>query len=433
MFYRPFVLLSVLLFLGSFPSLSSGNEQTKERDDIALEIKTIEVMVDQLEKMPRTTEDERNAWAKLFMDIEERFRKIVTYETRDNLNLWKLIGRWATAESLAEESSYVNAPFFHIQRIRPDYQKDEELLRLMAKLNAIRNKEYQDLEISGYNNFVYLFEKCDTNNAEIQFLIGQAYDDGYGLWRNYTEAVKWYKRAAAAGNADAIGELGNDYLHGTGGLESNEETGVKLLNEAVAKGSASAAYKLGWYYQPDNPFAKSWKREGDRKKTVELYQIAAERGSNGALVALAEEYVKVGNGTEALRWANGGDEPNTSDKIAHQLWETKRSMADRRGRCTYIKGEVYALGIGEIKQDLGQAKMLFEESYRKGDSRAAQALSAMYKDGIGVGANIALAEQWKSNAIKLFGFPDSERFIDGGIEAFARRLREASADQKLSD
>lgn len=421
-------ILALLLSLGSFPSLSAGDEQTKERDNVALEIMTVEVMVDQLEKMPRVTEDERNAWAGLFRHIEDDwFCKIITYETCDNLNLWKLVGRWATAEGVSGKSPYANAPFFHIQRLQPDYQKDEEIIRLMAKLNAIRYKDSQYLQIRGYRNFVYLFEECDTGDAKIQLRIGRAYDKGYGLWRNYTEAVKWYKRAAAAGNADALGELGDAYLLGTGGLEKNEEIGVKLLNEAIVKGSAGAAYVLGRYYQPDYPLAKYWNRKGDRKKAIELFHVAADRGSTEAFYALAMEYVKIGNGTEALKWANGGDEPNAvSDKCEHRRWEANRSMADNRGRCSYIKGKVYALGIGEIEQDLTRAKELFEESYRKGSSEAAEALAAMYGEGIGIEANATLAEQWKSNAIKVFGFSVSDRYIDGKIRAFAKRLREAS-------
>lgn len=45
-------------------------------------------------------------------------------------------------------------------------------------------------------------------------------------------------------------------------------------------------------------------------------------------------------------------------------------------------------------------------------------------------ANTTLAEQWKKEAVKLFGGSDPERFIerfiDGKIRAFAKRLREAS-------
>lgn len=105
-------ILALLLFHRSFTSLSIGDEQSKEHDYVALEIMTVEVMVDQLETMRRVTEDEQNAWAQLFMDIEDDwFCKIITYETSDNLKLWKLVGRWVTAEGVSGKSPNANALF----------------------------------------------------------------------------------------------------------------------------------------------------------------------------------------------------------------------------------------------------------------------------------------------------------------------------------
>lgn len=423
-------ILAMLISLGFFLSISSGDEQSKERDDIALETMTVEVMLNRLEKMPRDTKDEKRAWFRFLNDIEQRFSKIVTYETRYNLKLWKLIGRWvvqdgrySVSEGKMPKSPYAHVPFVHIQRLQPDYQKDKELIRLMAELNVIREKTFHDLVIKRYNDFVYLFEECDTGDAKIQLQIGRKYSEGNGLWRNNIEAVKWYKRAAGAGNADAIGELGQAYIYGQQyGLEENEEAGVKLLNEAVTKGSASAAYDLGHYYRPS-----SYNEKGDREKAIEMFQIAAKRGYSKAFASLAEQYVEIENGTEAIKWANGGDEPNTNDKSGHSLWEIKRSKADSdsRGRCSYIKGEVYALGIGDIEQDLARAKELFKESYRKGAPEGAWAIAAMYREGIGVELDAELAEKWKSNAISLFANAYSD-WHEENIKAFAKKLREAS-------
>ncbi|NIP27870.1 MAG: hypothetical protein GWN67_25405 [Phycisphaerae bacterium] len=424
-------ILAMLISLGLFISPSNGNEHSKVRDDVALEIMTVEVMIDRLEKMPRDIKDEKREWLRFFNDIEQRFSKIVTYETRDNLKLWKLIGRWvvqdgrhSVSEGVMPISPYAHVPFVHIQRLQPDYQKDKKLIRLMAELNIIREKTFHDLVIKRYNDFVYLFEECDTGDAKIQLQIGQKYHKGNGLWRNNIEAVKWYKRAAAAGNADAIGELGLAYIYGQQyGLEEDEEAGIKLLNEAVVKGSASAAYELGNYHRP------SFYNKGDRKKAIEMYQIAVKRGYSKAFPALAEQYVELDNGTEALRWANCGDEPNKNDTTGHRLWEIKRADADSdsRGRCSYIKGEVYALGIGDIEQDLALAKGFFEESHRNLSLDGAWAISAMYREGIGVEADASLAEKWKSNAIKLFplAFPDPD-WHEENIKSFAKKLLQAS-------
>lgn len=44
--------------------------------------------------------------------------------------------------------------------------------------------------------------------------LGILYDDGLGVKRNDAEAVKWYKKAAELGNADAITNLGIMYENG---------------------------------------------------------------------------------------------------------------------------------------------------------------------------------------------------------------------------
>jgi TPR repeat protein len=44
---------------------------------------------------------------------------------------------------------------------------------------------------------------ADQGNAEAQDMLGTMYDHSQGVPKNYSEAVKWYHRAADQGNADA--------------------------------------------------------------------------------------------------------------------------------------------------------------------------------------------------------------------------------------
>ena len=45
------------------------------------------------------------------------------------------------------------------------------------------------------------------------------YDNGYGVPQDYAEAVKWYRRAAEQGDADAQHNLGVIYANGQGILQ----------------------------------------------------------------------------------------------------------------------------------------------------------------------------------------------------------------------
>ena len=335
-----------------------------------------------------------------------------------------MVGRWATAKNNSMSSSpYANEPFFHIQRIYPEYQNDKELLRLMAKLNSIRNEETMVLQENGYRKFVFLFERSNTNLPNRQLDIGQAYDEGYGLWDNKIEAVKWYKKAAGNGNADALSEVGDCYLNGRGGIEKNIKIGMKLMHEAIEKGSAIAAHKLGSYYVPYS----YWKRlHADRSKAIKYYLIAAKRGYVKSFYSLANQYFEDGNGTEALRWANGGGEPDIGKTEEYKAWTARCLKADRTGLCSYVKGQVYAFGTGKVQQNLSKARKLFEESCRSKISipSGAIALSAMYKEGVGVNRDKNLAEQWRRKAVTLYNFQGAESNVDYGVNKFIEKLKD---------
>jgi TPR repeat protein len=44
---------------------------------------------------------------------------------------------------------------------------------------------------------------ANGGNATAQSNLGVMYDEGYGISQNYTEAVKWYRKAADQGDASA--------------------------------------------------------------------------------------------------------------------------------------------------------------------------------------------------------------------------------------
>ena len=48
---------------------------------------------------------------------------------------------------------------------------------------------------------------AEQGYAEAQYNLGECYENGNGVPQNYTEAVKWLKKAAAQGHSDAINLL----------------------------------------------------------------------------------------------------------------------------------------------------------------------------------------------------------------------------------
>jgi hypothetical protein len=48
---------------------------------------------------------------------------------------------------------------------------------------------------------------ADAGNATAMYNIGWLYENGKGVSRDYTKAKKWYRKAADAGDSDAAIEL----------------------------------------------------------------------------------------------------------------------------------------------------------------------------------------------------------------------------------
>ena len=52
---------------------------------------------------------------------------------------------------------------------------------------------------------------AEQGNADAPNNLGAMYYNGYGVRQDYAEAVKWYRQAADQGNADAQNNLGAMY------------------------------------------------------------------------------------------------------------------------------------------------------------------------------------------------------------------------------
>ena len=73
------------------------------------------------------------------------------------------------------------------------------------------------------------------------------YDSGEGVPENDAEAVKWYRKAADQGDADAQYNLGVMYASGEG-VPENDAEAVKWYRKAADQGDADAQHNLGVIY-----------------------------------------------------------------------------------------------------------------------------------------------------------------------------------------
>ena len=115
-----------------------------------------------------------------------------------------------------------------------------------------------------YTEAVKWYRKAAEQGFTIaQYELGVAYDNGKGLKKNYAEAVKWYRKAAEQGFVEAQTNMGYAYEQGQG-VKKNYAESIKWYQKAAAKGSLDAQFNLGLMYvtgkgvKPDVVTAYMW-------------------------------------------------------------------------------------------------------------------------------------------------------------------------------
>jgi hypothetical protein len=109
------------------------------------------------------------------------------------------------------------------------------------------------------------------------------YSNGTGVPKDYSEASKWFHKAADKGDANAANSMGTLYNAGEGSFKNFTEA-AKWYRKAAEEGNSNAQFNLGVMYdigqgvQSDFTEAEKW------------YRKAAEQWNEGALCNLAILY-----------------------------------------------------------------------------------------------------------------------------------------------
>ena len=182
-------------------------------------------------------------------------------------------------------------------------QGDPELEKIFQKGKvAYDNKNYAEA-VKWYR------KAAEQGHAEAQNNLGECYYYGNGVEKNYKEAAKWYRKAAEQGDAYAQCNLGYCYEYGRG-VEKNYTEAVKWYRKAAEQGYAKAQYNLGVRYFDGRGVEKNY------TEAVKWYRKATEQGHAWAQHNLGVCYER-GEGvekdlTEAVKWyrkaAEQGDE-----------------------------------------------------------------------------------------------------------------------------
>ena len=170
--------------------------------------------------------------------------------------------------------------------------------------------------------------------------IGGLYENGLGVEKDATKAFSYYKRAADMGNATAEFLTGYAYMNGEG-TEKNVEQGLKYLERSTTSSNLGCEY-LGmlYYYGADVP--------QDYQKAMHWYmQGNIENYTGGSRILIAQMYYK-GEGTsvnyakslELLDQLRKEEYPGAADAYAevYKLQKNAQAAANKVVRPQYPGG-----------------------------------------------------------------------------------------------
>ena len=151
-----------------------------------------------------------------------------------------------------------------------------------------------------------------SNSYQSQLSAKEMYEIGDKNYRkkNYSEALKWYRKAAEQGNAEAQINLGGMYLYGKGVPQDNSKA-VKWFRKAAEQENAMAQKNIGWLYEQGKGVPQ------DDSEAVKWFRKAAEQGDEEARAYLGWMYEKgrgvLQDNSEAVKWYKKAAEQGNVD------------------------------------------------------------------------------------------------------------------------
>lgn len=209
-----------------------------------------------------------------------------------------------------------------------------------------------------------LLSFAEQGTAVAQDALGWIYiSDTGGVRRDYVEAVKWFRLAAAQGIPSSQWGLGTLYVRGDGVAQDYAEAAI-WYRLAANQGDSGGQYSLARLYEEGNGVGQ------DLSEALKLYELAAAQGHNFARSAVL--------------------------RVQRAIREAATDEADARYDADTI--EAYRIAAGE------------------GDAGAQHQLGLIYAQGLGVLQDYIQAHMWL-NIASANGFEEAREWRDEYLAA----------------
>lgn len=153
------------------------------------------------------------------------------------------------------------------------------------------------------SHFADLQARAEKGDITAQRELGEDYDFGHEVRKNYKKAAKWYQLAANRGDAIAQNNLGSFYQYGLG-VATNYNHAMNLYHQAADQGFMAAECNLGYMYDFGLGVSQ------DKMTSNIWYKKAADQNYPGAMLNLGYNYAS-GDGVQrnlpqAYMWLEAG-------------------------------------------------------------------------------------------------------------------------------
>ena len=186
-----------------------------------------------------------------------------------------------------------------------------------------------------------------SHSVEEMRRLGEIYETGTGVPVDLAQAMKWYRRAADAGDAASQRAVGLLYQHGKG-VPVDDAEAMTWFSKAADAGDAVAPSQIGFLYETGGGVPV------DYGQAMAWYGKAAEKGNATAETNIGNLY-HLGRGIAA-------------DDGQAAIWYRKAAEAG------YVPGTIalarlYAAGAG-VAKDCGEARRWFQKAADGGAAAA---------------------------------------------------------------
>jgi TPR repeat protein len=222
-------------------------------------------------------------------------------------------------------------------------------------------------------------------NPRAEWMLGDLYDKGEGVPRDFKKAKDLWEKATAAGDRDAMFSLAGILSAGLGGPIDSKRA-LALANKSASLGCSKAQHCLALTY------LWGWESiKQDYSRALSYFQSAEKSGNyNGNPECLL-----------GFMYENGVGVSKDPQRAAALMKSAKlHGCAD--GECDI--GRTYARGLAGMPKDYGKAFFWLSKAVGDGNARAMSDLGWMYVDGHGVRADNKKAVQLFLKAEKN-GYP----------------------------